>query len=276
MLTRLAFRARKAKAITSGKPLVDFPLLFQGDVMATVFMGNSLWQLIAAADSMSKFVLLSLMGMSVVCWTIFLYKVILLRVKKAQLSRALAAIRSTNSVSELIALSTDLSKTLPGYILVQGLTYTRRLLDQRKTDLLSASEWEGVEQNIEQATDDVIVQEERYLPILFASAGVATLVGLFGTVWGLIHAFVRISEKQSADIATIAPGIAEALITTLCGLVVAIPAYLMFHYLSVQNKHTEYQLMQIVDRFRWLLKHHFVRQPTFMHDARYEPPIAHK
>jgi biopolymer transport protein TolQ len=244
--------------------------------MATVFMGNSLWQLIASADSASKVVLFSLLGMSVVCWTIFFYKLILLRVKKEQMKRALAAIKTTTSVSELLSLSADLAKTLPGHVLLQGLSFTKKLLDQRNSDTLTASEWEGVEQHIDQATDDVVAQEERYLPILFASAGVATLIGLFGTVWGLIHAFVRIAEKQSADIATIAPGIAEALITTLAGLVVAIPAYLMFHYLSVQNRHTEQQLLQFVDRFRWLVKHHFVRQPSFMPDSRYEPPVTHK
>ena len=235
-----------------------------------VFMGNSLWQLIASADSMSKFVLFALLGMSIVCWTIFFYKLILLRIKREQLKRALMAIRTTTSVPDLIALSTELSKTLPGHVLVQGLTFTKRLLDQRKSDVLTASEWEGVEQQIDQATEDIIVQEEAYLPVLFGCAGVATLIGLFGTVWGLIHAFVRIAEKQSADIATIAPGIAEALITTLSGLVVAIPAYIMFHYLSVQNKQTEHQLFQIVDRFRWLLKHNFVRSNNFVLESRYE------
>ena len=76
--------------------------------------------------------------------------------------------------------------------------------------------------------------EESYLPFLFTSASVSPLLGLFGTVWGLVHAFIRISEKQSADITTVAPGIAEALITTLAGLLVAVPALVMYHYLIAQ------------------------------------------
>jgi biopolymer transport protein TolQ len=225
----------------------------------SILMGNNLWQLVASADTMSKGVLFTLLAMSIVCWTIFFYKLILLRIKREQMREALSRMKSVATVHELVALSTEMGKTLPGYVLLQGLTFTKKLLDQRKTDLLSTREWEGVEQHIEQATEDVLVQEEKYLPILFASAGVATLVGLFGTVWGLIHAFVRIAEKQSADIATIAPGIAEALITTLAGLIVAIPAFLMYHYFTVQNRAIEHQLFQFVDKFRWLTKNHFVR-----------------
>ena len=82
--------------------------------------------------------------------------------------------------------------------------------------------------------DAIVVHEESYLPFLSTSAAVAPLLGLFGTVWGLIHAFMRISEKQVADITTVAPGIAEALVTTLAGLFVAIPALIMFNYLNIQ------------------------------------------
>jgi len=91
--------------------------------------------------------------------------------------------------------------------------------------------------------------EESYLWILSTSAAAATLLGLFGTVWGLIHAFLRISQKQSADIVTVAPGIAEALMTTLVGLIVAIPALILFNYLSVQVRRMEGYYMEIAAEF---------------------------
>ena len=97
------------------------------------------------------------------------------------------------------------------------------------------------------------------MPILYSCAGVATLIGLFGTVWGLVHAFIRIGEKQAADIATVAPGIAEALITTLGGLMVAIPAYVMFHFLSVRVRALESHYHTFVDMFALRTKHLFVQ-----------------
>ena len=121
-------------------------------------------------------------------------------------------------------------------------------------------EWEIAEQNGDHIYADIIEQEEQYMPVLYSCAGVATLIGLFGTVWGLVHAFVRIGEKQSADIATVAPGIAEALITTLAGLMVAIPAYVMFHYLSVQVRKLETQLNTFVDITMVRLKRIFVKE----------------
>ena len=66
------------------------------------------------------------------------------------------------------------------------------------------------------------------------SAAVAPLLGLFGTVWGLVHSFMAIGMQQSADIATVAPGIAQALVTTLVGLCVAIPAVALASYLHGQ------------------------------------------
>ena len=77
----------------------------------------------------------------------------------------------------------------------------------------------------------MILHDEAYVPILSSCAAVAPLLGLFGTVWGLIHAFLQISQTQVADLATVAPGISEALITTLAGLMVAIPALIMYNYL---------------------------------------------
>ena len=102
--------------------------------------------------------------------------------------------------------------------------------------------------------DDVMHQEESYVPVLSISASISTLLGLFGTVWGLIHAFVRISEKQSADIVAVAPGISEALITTIAGLFVAIPALVFSQYLMVRIRDMEYSLMTITDKVHALVR----------------------
>ena len=87
-----------------------------------------------------------------------------------------------------------------------------------------------------QTVDVVMAHEESYVSLLATSAAIAPLLGLFGTVWGLVHAFMSIHELQSADIATVAPGIAEALITTLVGLMLAIPALVMFNKITTLSK----------------------------------------
>jgi biopolymer transport protein TolQ len=113
---------------------------------------------------------------------------------------------------------------------------------------------ELVNQQIDQSLDELVHEEESYLPLVSTSAGVSTLLGLFGTIWGLIHAFIRISQMQSADIATVAPGIAEALITTLAGLMVAIPSTVMYNVLVVQVRKLEHKYLMLADKITMLFE----------------------
>jgi biopolymer transport protein TolQ len=222
--------------------------------------GNSLWMLVMQSDYVTKFVLLILLTLSIVCWTIFLYKIILLRIKKRQCAQLSKRLSSIESFDDLRALALAFNDTLPGYFLRKNFSALKIFLDTdsgKKT--LTENELSLLHQHIEQNIEDILQTEESYLPFLFTSASVSPLLGLFGTVWGLVHAFIRISEKQSADIATVAPGIAEALITTLAGLLVAIPALVMYHYLLSQIRIIERQLFVIADKFNYSVQKIFSR-----------------
>ena len=68
---------------------------------------------------------------------------------------------------------------------------------------------------------------------LIATIGAtAPFVGLFGTVWGIMNSFIGISKSQTTNLAVVAPGIAEALLATACGLAAAIPAVIIYNYLA--------------------------------------------
>lgn len=222
--------------------------------------GNSLWMLVSQSDYVTKCVLLLLLGLSIVCWTIFLYKVILLRVKKNQLKVLAKRLSSITTFDELRGLALAFNDTLPGYFLRKNFSSLKMYLEvEPNKNLLNEREIASLQQQIEQSVDDILQTEESYLPFLFTSASVSPLLGLFGTVWGLVHAFIRISEKQSADITTVAPGIAEALITTLAGLLVAIPALVMYHYLTSEIRIIERQLFIIADKFTYIVQKLFAR-----------------
>lgn len=228
--------------------------------MFGMFSGNFLWQLVSQADFMSKLVLLTLLCMSIVCWAIFLYKIALLRIKKDQYEKAQIAMSSVQNLQDLLAVGQQLHNTVPGYVLSYGAMVIKKLLqsDSGEKNRLDIKEFELIQSSLDQAVHDIVHQEEEFLPILAVSAAAAPLVGLFGTVWGLIHAFVRIAEKQSADITTVAPGIAEALITTLMGLVVAIPALMMYSYFNNQVRKSEHKLIALAERFEWIVKRSLV------------------
>jgi biopolymer transport protein TolQ len=225
-------------------------------------MGNSLWLLVKQSDAISKLVLLVLLIMSIVGWAIFLYKFMVLRLKKRQLDQAIARIKNLETFDQIIEATAALSGTLPGQFLSKNLSYLKGVLEtnkERGVTTLSAHQWDLLQQNIYQVMEDAVQKEESLLPFLLTSFDSATLLGLFGTIWGLIHAFIRISERQAADITTVAPGIAEALITTLAGLMVAIPALFMFNYLQAKISQLEQRFGILADKLNHTLQRLFIR-----------------
>ena len=219
-----------------------------------MFAGNSMWHLISQSDATSKLVLLTLLGMSVVCWTVFFAKLILFHLKNKNFKETNKKLIRTKNIGELVELTNSIKNTAAGYFLLQNLTFFKEVVQGNLDTTIKPHDWVLIEKNCDNSIETMILHNEEYLPILSTCAAVATLLGLFGTVWGLIHAFMRISETQVADIATIAPGIAEALITTLAGLVVAIPAFIMFNYLQTKIRALEHSLLILADRMMFIMQ----------------------
>ena len=70
------------------------------------------------------------------------------------------------------------------------------------------------------------------LSVLATVGSTAPFIGLFGTVWGIMNAFIEIAAQQNTNLAVVAPGIAEALLATACGLVAAIPAVVIYNHFA--------------------------------------------
>jgi len=217
-----------------------------------IFSGNSLWQLVYQSDAVSKFVLLVLFIMSVICWTLFIGKLALLYLKKKQFDAVNKKAQKAKNITDLIEITTHAASTAPGYFIAKNITFLKEILQGNLQQNINKNEWELIERHIDNTIDSLLLHNEEYLSLLSSSAAVAPLLGLFGTVWGLVHSFMRISETQIADIATIAPGIAEALITTLAGLIVAIPALIMFNYLQTKTRSLEHSLIILADRVTFI------------------------
>lgn len=91
------------------------------------------------------------------------------------------------------------------------------------------------------------------LGFLASISNASPFIGLFGTVWGIMDSFREIGMKGSANLATVAPGISEALIATAAGLFVAIPAVLFYNYLTTQVTHASTQMERFqIDFMNWV------------------------
>jgi biopolymer transport protein TolQ len=103
---------------------------------------------------------------------------------------------------------------------------------------------------------------ETQLPFLASVGSVSPYIGLFGTVWGIMHAFTGLSNMQQVTLATVAPGIAEALVATAIGLFAAIPAVLAYNRFSANSDKIATRLEAFMDEFTNILQRQIPAEGT--------------
>ena len=224
--------------------------------MSLNIFSSAAWQLILQSDWVCRLVLLGLFAASVFCTAITIYKIIIFSRKILQLKFLIKKLKQINTFQELIDVSREFKESLGGSFLHTNLNELKRILEKHKNSSknLSGKDIEVLELSTDNEINLILEDEELYLPVLASSAAASPLVGLFGTIWGLIHSFIDIGQEKSVDITTVAPGLAEALITTLAGLIVAIPSLIAYHYLSRQLHKIEFLLVEVNDRFIKIVK----------------------
>ncbi|HQV21494.1 MAG: protein TolQ [Moraxellaceae bacterium] len=116
---------------------------------------------------------------------------------------------------------------------------------------------ESIMQGVTRAMRITLSQEqnrlEGKLPALASIASTAPYVGLFGTVWGIMTSFIGLAQVQQATLATVAPGIAEALIATAIGLFAAIPAVLAYNHFMANSDILNNRYTMFADEFMGIL-----------------------
>ena len=239
--------------------------------MTFSLFNSAAWQLVRQMDWVALLILLGLFCASTICLAIIAFKYMLFKKHYQQLNALTKRMKHLQTFNELIATIKEFKETIGGRFLNANMQELRALVQQQQSTTptlqeapeiptkaqLKSDDFQMLELCINQNIDTTLLEEESYLPVLSASATTAPLVGLFGTIWGLIHAFIDISQEKTADIATVAPGMAEALIVTLAGLIVAIPAMIAHYYFSHQLRKFEFQLAIIGDKFMYCVKQNF-------------------
>lgn len=190
----------------------------------------SLWALFARATITVKLVMLLLIAASFWSWSIIVQKWLLYR--KAR-SEAEEFDRAFWSGEPLDALFDDIGADPEGHaqkVFAAGMTEWRR--SHREDGNLIA----GASARIDRSMDVAIAKEaeklQSGLTVLATVGSIAPFVGLFGTVMGIMNAFIEIAAQQNTNLAVVAPGIAEALLATGLGLLAAIPAVVFYNKLT--------------------------------------------
>lgn len=137
-------------------------------------------------------------------------------------------------------------------VFVAGMREFLKLRERRVQD--PAVLLEGAQRAMRVSNQRELDALESHLPFLGSVASVSPYVGLFGTVWGIMHAFTGLAALQNVTLATVAPGIAEALVATAIGLFAAIPAVLAFNRFSAQVDRMASHMDTFMDEFSNILQ----------------------
>lgn len=190
----------------------------------------TMWALFARATILVKLVMLLLIAASIWCWAIIVDKTIQYRKARAAADQFDRAFWSGEPLDTLFDQIGGAPQGAAETIFAAGMTEWRRS-HRQDGDLIA-----GAQARIDRSMDVAIAKEaaklQKGLPVLATTGSTAPFVGLFGTVFGIMNAFIEIAQAQNTNLAVVAPGIAEALLATGLGLMAAIPAVIFYNKLS--------------------------------------------
>ncbi|MGZ8428851.1 MAG: protein TolQ [Candidatus Deferrimicrobiaceae bacterium] len=203
---------------------------------ATGLFDTQVFQHVLLAGPIVKFILLMLIVFSVVSWAIIFLKFRLFKgIEKSQAEFAKAFAEGKN-LAALYDRAEKMDRTPLTEVFRTGYLELMRIQRGRSAETAATGGRAGgfpldnVERAMRKATNEEIALMETYLPFLATTGSATPFIGLFGTVWGIMNAFSGIAQTGSATLATVAPGIAEALIATAAGLAAAIPSVMAYNF----------------------------------------------
>jgi len=198
---------------------------------------------------------------SVVSWGIIIYKALALRTARNQSEEFLEAFWQAKRLDAVYQQSEEFVKSpisqtfRAGYIELARLKKTSTEGDQN----MLGGGIENVERALRRAQNSESTALLALTPFLATVGSTSPFIGLFGTVWGVMKAFNDIGKQGSANLATVAPGISEALIATAVGLLAAIPAVIAYNYFLSSIKTLESEMDSFSSDFLNIVKRHFFR-----------------
>ena len=193
----------------------------------------SMWALFARATPIVKLVMVMLVIASFWAWAIIFQKIIAYRKARKEAEVFDQSFWSGEPLDELFETLGPAPTGSAQKIFASGMLEWRR--SHRQDGGLIA----GATARIDRSMDVAIAKEaeslNKGLSYLATVGSTAPFVGLFGTVWGIMNAFIEIAVQQNTNLAVVAPGIAEALLATGLGLLAAIPAVIFYNKLSADS-----------------------------------------
>lgn len=236
----------------------------------------SIWNMVVYGSWVAKGILLILLGFSLISWAIILRKLLAFRRLRGKRRRFFEAFEHRTSLAEAYQGALAISDNPLTEVFKAGTRELKHLSQRpagddrgelgalgsvapapRGATAITILEKESIHMALERESAQQVEELERGLPFLATTGSVAPFFGLLGTVWGVMDAFLNIGLRGTGNLSVVAPGVAEALITTIAGLAVAIPAVIAYNWFVSQIKevadelhHFSSELINVIVRER--------------------------
>ncbi len=214
----------------------------------------SLLSLITGASVIVQLVMFALLVVSVLSWTmIFRKRSVIMRAEENAIEFE-DRFWSGGDLASLYHQLSPRSDELAGMqnIFYSGFSEFTRQRSQANVDPMAVVQ--GAQRSMHVSLSREVDELETNLSFLATVGSTSPYVGLFGTVWGIMNAFIGLGNTQQATLAMVAPGIAEALIATAMGLVAAIPAVIAYNRFSNSVERLENRYDNFLEEFLSILQ----------------------
>lgn len=197
---------------------------------------------------------------SIVSWGIILVKLLAIRNAQKTSVEFLELFWQSKRLDEIFAKSEQLATSPLAQVFRAGYQELVKVKQREQTkdkEAMSFGGVENVERALRRASSAEMTELERLIPFLATVGSTSPFIGLFGTVIGIMKSFGEIGAKGSANLATVAPGISEALIATAAGLLAAIPAVIAYNWFGSRIKVLGAEMDNFSSDFMNIVRRHF-------------------
>jgi len=222
-------------------------------------------QLVVGTGPVVAAVLWILVAFSVACWGIILYKLVQVSRARRQSERFITIFWDSKNLNTIHTASLGFGHSPVAQVFRAGYQELLQLTRAKKqvvggegsfsTDLGGI---ENVTRSMKRQSNVELTKLEYGTTFLATTGSTCPFIGLFGTVWGIMTAFIGLSAAHSSNIQAVAPGIAEALIATAVGLVAAIPAQMFYNYFVARIRVLATEMDNFTSEFLNIAERHFL------------------
>jgi biopolymer transport protein TolQ len=222
----------------------------------------SILHLVLNASIVVQAVMLLLMLVSISSWAAIFRKLFAIKKVKSQNEEFEREFWSGSSLNDLFTAATKNASTGGPMerIFASGMREYQKLRERRISD--AGTLMDGARRAMRASFQREMDVVETNLSFLASVGSVSPFVGLFGTIWGIMHAFNGLASLQQVTLATVAPGIAEALVATAIGLFAAIPAVVAYNRFARDLDRIAIQQETFIEEFSNILQRNVGAQPA--------------